>query len=141
VINLKNNSHIFSILITSKEMLRFKDNLEASTKNVQRNLKDMFTQDNVITIDRAMLENHAFNLRKKAVMLNKQVNAYEQMTAQMNEENTASEKTEADKHDMTYIDDILIIDHLTKSAKTDYKLIKLASVKNICLVELLAHKL
>ena len=33
------------------------------------------------------------------------------------------------------------IDHLTKSAKTDYKLIKLASVKNICLVELLAHKL
>jgi len=35
----------------------------------------------------------------------------------------------------------LNIDHLTKSAKTDYKLIKLASVKNICLVELLAHKL
>ncbi len=33
------------------------------------------------------------------------------------------------------------IDHLMKSAKTDYKLIKLASVKNICLVELLAHKL
>ncbi len=33
------------------------------------------------------------------------------------------------------------IDHLTKPAKTDYKLIKLASVKNICLVELLAHKL
>jgi len=33
------------------------------------------------------------------------------------------------------------INHLTKSAKTDYKLIKLASVKNICLVELLAHKL
>ncbi len=32
-------------------------------------------------------------------------------------------------------------DHLMKSAKTDYKLIKLASVKNICLVELLAHKL
>ena len=34
-----------------------------------------------------------------------------------------------------------IIDHLTKPAKTDYKLTKLASVKNICLVELLAHKL
>ncbi len=33
------------------------------------------------------------------------------------------------------------IDYLTKSAKTDYKLIKLASVKNICLVEFLAHKL
>ncbi len=33
------------------------------------------------------------------------------------------------------------IDHLTKPAKTGYKLIKLASVKNICLVELLAHKL
>ncbi len=28
-----------------------------------------------------------------------------------------------------------------KSAKTNYKLIKLASVKNICLVEHLAHKL
>ncbi len=28
------------------------------------------------------------------------------------------------------------IDHLTKPAKTGYKLIKLASVKNICLVEL-----
>jgi len=36
---------------------------------------------------------------------------------------------------------INIIDHLTKLAKTDYKLIKLASVKNICLVKLLAHKL
>ncbi len=35
----------------------------------------------------------------------------------------------------------LNINHLTKPAKTDYKLIKLASVKNICLVELLAHKL
>jgi len=35
----------------------------------------------------------------------------------------------------------LSINHLMKSAKTDYKLIKLASVKNICLVELLAHKL
>ena len=35
----------------------------------------------------------------------------------------------------------MIINHLMKSAKTDYKLIKLASVKNICLVELLAHKL
>ncbi len=35
----------------------------------------------------------------------------------------------------------MFIDYLTKSAKTDYKLIKLASVKNICLVELLAHKL
>ncbi len=33
------------------------------------------------------------------------------------------------------------IDHLTKSAKIDYRLIKLASVKNICLVKLLAHKL
>ncbi len=33
------------------------------------------------------------------------------------------------------------IDHLTKSAKTGYKLTKLASVKNICLAELLAHKL
>ena len=28
-----------------------------------------------------------------------------------------------------------------KSAKIDYRLTKLASVKNICLVELLAHKL
>jgi len=37
--------------------------------------------------------------------------------------------------------DLHNIDHLMKSAKTDYKLIKLASVKNICLVELLAHKL
>ncbi len=33
------------------------------------------------------------------------------------------------------------IDHLTKLAKTGYKLTKLASVKNICLAELLAHKL
>jgi len=109
VINLKNNSHIFSILITSKEALRFKDNLEASTKNVQRNSKDMFIQDDAIATDRAMLESRAFSLRKKAAMLNKQVNAYEQMTAQMNEEDTASEKTEADKHDMTYIDDVLTL--------------------------------
>jgi len=36
---------------------------------------------------------------------------------------------------------MIFIDHLMKSAKTDYKLIKLASVKNICLAELLAHKL
>ncbi len=35
----------------------------------------------------------------------------------------------------------LNINHLTKPAKTGYKLIKLALVKNICLVELLAHKL
>ncbi len=35
----------------------------------------------------------------------------------------------------------IFIDHLTKSAKTNYKLIKLASVKNIYLVKLLAHKL
>ncbi len=41
---------------------------------------------------------------------------------------------------MFYLSD-QYIDHLTKLAKTDYKLIKLASVKNICLVELLAHKL
>jgi len=50
-----------------------------------------------------------------------------------------------DKFCTTYLNDILIyfdnINHLMKSAKTDYKLIKLVSVKNICLVELLAHKL
>ncbi len=33
------------------------------------------------------------------------------------------------------------IDHLAKPAKTGYKLTKLASAKNICLAELLAHKL
>ncbi len=44
-------------------------------------------------------------------------------------------------NDMTSSLNAHYIDHLTKSAKTDYKLIKLASVKNICLVELLAHKL
>ncbi len=46
-------------------------------------------------------------------------------------------------YEMTYerLEVRKIIDHLMKSAKTDYKLIKLASVKNICLVKLLAHKL
>jgi len=34
-----------------------------------------------------------------------------------------------------------IIGHLAKPAKTGYKLTKLASAKNICLAELLAHKL
>jgi len=35
----------------------------------------------------------------------------------------------------------LNIGHLAKPAKTGYKLTKLASAKNICLAELLAHKL
>jgi hypothetical protein len=56
-----------------------------------------------------MLESCAFNLRKKAATFNKQVNVYKQMTAQMNEKDTASEKTEVDKHDMTYIDDVLTL--------------------------------
>ena len=39
-INLKNNAHIFPILITSKGGLRSKDNLAASNDNAQRGLLD-----------------------------------------------------------------------------------------------------
>ncbi len=35
----------------------------------------------------------------------------------------------------------MYIDYLMKSTKTDYKLIKLTSVKNIYLIKLLTHKL
>jgi len=43
-INLKNNAHIFPTLITGKEALRSKDNLQASTNNAQRNEGGVFSK-------------------------------------------------------------------------------------------------
>lgn len=76
VINIKNNYHIFSTLITSKEELRLKNNLDASTNNAQRNKGETFTRKIVIAIDSEILRSRASNLRKKAVALKKQAKAY-----------------------------------------------------------------
>ena len=50
-IDLKNNSTIFSILITSKVELRLKDNLTTSIKNKQRDVERTFIKNAIAITD------------------------------------------------------------------------------------------
>ena len=107
-INLKNNTHIFPTLITSKGGLRSKDNLEASTNNAQRNLGGTFTRAGATASDSEILRSRASSLRKKAAALQKQAQAYEE-TADALEMGSGSlpEETPLAKHGMAFIGESL----------------------------------
>ena len=106
-INLKNNTHIFPTLITSKGALRSKDNLEASTQNAQRNTGGTFTRASATATGADILRSRATSLRKKASALQKQADAYEKAADQLQDDADAPEDTGLGKHGMVYIGDVL----------------------------------
>jgi hypothetical protein len=110
-INLKNNAHIFPTLITGKEALRSKDNLQASTNNAQRNEGGVFSKGSATVEDGSdILRSRALSLRKKASALTKQADSYEKATDQMDLAGKPSPKeTAVGKHGMTYIGDVLTL--------------------------------
>lgn len=109
-IDLKNNSHIFLILITRNEELRVKNNLTAFTDNAQRNEEDIFSSDTTIAIIANVLLHRAVSLTQKKNALLKQTKTYETVAAlseeimKKTEVNTKlSEKSILIKHEMIYI--------------------------------------
>ncbi|CAD6585007.1 MAG: hypothetical protein ASARMPRED_001978 [Alectoria sarmentosa] len=109
-ISLRNNAHIFPILITSKGGLRSKDNLEASTKNAQRNAGGTFTRGSATASQADILRSRASSLRKKANALQKQADAYDQVVDAMeNQGLTVSEEEPLTKCGMAYIGEVLTL--------------------------------
>ena len=106
-IDLKNNSTIFSIFITSKIEFRSKNNLTTSIKNAQRDVEKTFIKNAIAMTDAQILRNRTNNFNKKIQALLKQFAAYEKTVDKMKIKTSKKTKVLNEKslktHEMKYI--------------------------------------
>ena len=106
-INLQNNAQIFPTLIPAKGALQSKDNLEASTANTQQNSGKFGGNATATATGADILHTRALSMRKKALALNRQAEAYKKTAETMSDFEMPSEETLLAKAGMSYLGNVL----------------------------------